>query len=194
MLDEATLRQLQGVTTLEAGYHRFFARIRLEAQDMGTLLETTFDRVFSAGEEALIQFAETGKVQFRDLASSVVKDLLRIYAHALLVQAIGALAPGSTSAASAAGAQLTPRAEGGTVQPGRAYLVGEEGPEPFYPGRIGTIAPAAQSAPATVNVQVVNVDDPKMVPAAIARGDADEAILNVLSRNPQKANRALGQS
>lgn len=33
------------------------------------------------------------------------------------------------------------RAAGGPVIPGRAYLVGEEGPEPFIPGTPGTILP-----------------------------------------------------
>lgn len=34
-----------------------------------------------------------------------------------------------------------PRASGGPVQAGKTYLVGEEGPEPFVPGRSGTILP-----------------------------------------------------
>lgn len=34
-----------------------------------------------------------------------------------------------------------PRASGGPVQAGKTYLVGEEGPEPFIPGRSGTILP-----------------------------------------------------
>lgn len=34
-----------------------------------------------------------------------------------------------------------PRASGGPVQAGKTYLVGERGPEPFVPGRSGTILP-----------------------------------------------------
>lgn len=36
---------------------------------------------------------------------------------------------------------LTPHAAGGDVSPGQGYLVGEKGPEPFFPGVSGSIAP-----------------------------------------------------
>jgi hypothetical protein len=39
------------------------------------------------------------------------------------------------------GLSLTPHAAGGDVSPGQGYLVGENGPEPFFPGISGTIAP-----------------------------------------------------
>jgi hypothetical protein len=40
-----------------------------------------------------------------------------------------------------AGASLVPRAEGGPVGPGTAYLVGEQGPEVFVPKQPGVIVP-----------------------------------------------------
>lgn len=51
------------------------------------------------------------------------------------------------------------RANGGPVSPGKAYLVGERGPELFTPSRAGAIVPngagAARMAPAKVVVQAV---------------------------------------
>jgi phage-related minor tail protein len=47
------------------------------------------------------------------------------------------------------------RAKGGTVMGGKAYMVGERGPEPFFPGRSGSIVP--NSSIGGTNV-VVNVD------------------------------------
>lgn len=54
--------------------------------------------------------------------------------------AIGRAITGSTPAT--AGKKLPGRAKGGSVSAGKAYMVGENGPEPFVPGRSGTIIPA----------------------------------------------------
>lgn len=46
-----------------------------------------------------------------------------------------------------------PRAEGGDVSPGRWYMVGEDGPEPFVPSVPGTIYPnGTQLGGSTTNI------------------------------------------
>src|SRR5690606_27733362 len=47
------------------------------------------------------------------------------------------------------------RASGGPVVPGKAYLVGERGPELLVPGMAGTVIPNHRLTP-QVTVQVVN--------------------------------------
>lgn len=49
--------------------------------------------------------------------------------------------PGGGATAWVNGVPLPGRASGGPVTAGRAYMVGENGPEPFIPGRSGTILP-----------------------------------------------------
>lgn len=51
-----------------------------------------------------------------------------------------------------------PRADGGPVMGGTAYLVGERGPEIFMPSSSGTILPNSTTANTTVNVNVVGAD------------------------------------
>jgi hypothetical protein len=54
------------------------------------------------------------------------------------------------------------RASGGSVQPGRAYLVGERGPEPFIPSTAGTIMPTGSlqsSSNITVNLTAIDTKD-----------------------------------
>ena len=67
-----------------------------------------------------------------------------------------------------------PHATGGPVMPGRAYLVGERGPEPFFPGVSGTIGTNAAMRSAfggsTTNHLPVYVD---------ARGSNDPAAVNM---------------
>ncbi len=61
------------------------------------------------------------------------------------------------------------RAEGGPVQSGKAYLVGERGPEIFAPAMSGQIIPNGASG-MTINVDARGAGDPAMVEAAVRRG------------------------
>lgn len=86
-------------------------------------------------------------------------------------------------------------AAGGQVTGGRPILVGERGPELFTPPSSGSIVPnvninqAAQAAP-TVNV--INVSDPGEIPAGIETPDGEQAVINVIQRNPDQVRRLLG--
>lgn len=70
---------------------------------------------------------------------------------------------------------LIPHATGGPVMPGRAYLVGERGPEPFFPGVSGTMGTNAslrslgnvQHGPYYVDAR--GASDPAAVHAAVHR-------------------------
>jgi hypothetical protein len=111
----------------------------------------------------------------------------------------GAGAAGTASAGSEGGAvavsTLPFRAGGGPVSSSGAFLVGERGPEVFQPPRSGRIIPNEQigeSMRPTVNVQVVNVTDPKEVTSVISSKEGEEVILNVLSRNRGRARQAIG--
>jgi len=187
------LRQLQGATDLASGFERAFARIAAEANDLASVGEDIVNVFANNATNAIIEFARTGEFSFKAFASAILEDITRIIARLLVVQAItaavnafgGGTGAGGTTALLGAAGVGQPRAQGGTVQPGTAYPVGEEGPELFVPNRTGTIVPnpaSVQPAPQPVTVQVVNVQNPNAVPDAIAEGLADEAIVNVLTR------------
>ncbi len=141
---------------------------------------------------------------FDGLLSSFVQTLQRMAAEALSAELFKILAEKFTSlGASGGGGFLSTilgglgaafggaRADGGPVQPGKQYLVGEEGPEMVSFDRAGSVTPAAQTAAAmtpaapqvNVPVQVVNVQDPNEIPAAMQGTAGQQAILNVLTRN-----------
>ena len=80
------------------------------------------------------------------------------------------------------------------MMPNRSYLVGEDGPEMVTPGRTSAVTPNASNvaqAPAPVKFQVVDVQSEDDIPNAIESGGSDEAILNMLARNKDKANQVL---
>jgi phage-related minor tail protein len=195
--EKMELRSLEASTALEDGFTRAFIKIRNEAEDLAAVGEAVVNTFADNATDALVEFAQTGKLSFKDLANSIVNDLIKIIARLLVVQALSALPIGGGGAAGGlAGAASSfggARAEGGTVQPGRSFLVGENGPETFIPDRTGTIAPAKGQnvEPPVTNVQVINVSDPDEVPNNIESGASDQAILNVIARHPDKVKQVL---
>jgi hypothetical protein len=86
---------------------------------------------FSGGLKGMLQgFSET----LRRMAAEIV-------ANKLLTSFLGRLAGSSNSFFSSIGESFTPRAMGGPVSAGGNYLVGERGPELFFPGVSGMIMP-----------------------------------------------------
>ncbi len=115
-------------------------------------------------ETALARAARSGKFAFEDLANVAAKALADIAAAALKVELGGAAGSGATAGLSGLVSGLLGlpgRATGGPVGPGRAYLVGERGPEVFVPTSSGRVEVAGgQRAAAAVNV-TVNVAAPR---------------------------------
>jgi hypothetical protein len=73
-------------------------------------------------------------------------------------------------------------ADGGVTQPGKAYVVGERGPELFVPGQTGTVVPNHQMGGGS-SVRIINVIDPSLVSDYLNSPGGDQAIVNVLQRN-----------
>jgi len=202
----AQIAALEASTAVEDGFTRAFLKITQEARNFAAVAEQSVNIFTDGATNAITDFLTTGEDRWKEFGESILNELTRILVRLLLVQAISAAVGlvgggggGITNAAANAGSQvatsqLQGRASGGTVQPERSFIVGEEGPELFVPNRTGTIVPNAasvQSEPPQVNVQVVNVDDENAVPSAIEGGTSDEAILNVLARNKSRVSQVI---
>ncbi len=141
--------------------------------------ERAFDRIGSAITEAFVQ-GGAAAVDFKAVAlgvlSEILQEMFRIVALNPLKEAFGQFVgglnlfgSGGTSGGGVnpgvgpGGLGFThfggPRASGGPVSAGSAYLVGEKRPELFVPRTDGTIIPQVPSAmpsPPPVIVQVIN--------------------------------------
>ncbi|MGL6043743.1 MAG: tail tape measure protein [Sandaracinobacteroides sp.] len=117
--------------------------------DLGQSAETAGRGI----ESALRQAARSGRLEFEDLGRAAARALGDIAAAALKLDGgglSGLLGPIGTGLLGSPG-----RATGGPVAPGRAYLVGERGPELFVPtasGRVETGGAARGPISVTVNV------------------------------------------
>jgi tetratricopeptide (TPR) repeat protein len=117
-------------------------------------------RAMKGVEDAIIDAAQTGRLEWRGLVNSILADLARLVIQRTITGPLaGALSSGLSSLFSGgapvpavSGASLSPRAMGGPVFPGRAYRVGEFGPETFIPSGGGRIEPRGGGV--TVNLSI----------------------------------------
>ena len=108
---------------------------------------------------SMVDGTKSVKDAFKDMASSIIKELYRIYVvkkiTGMITGAIDArFAPDVAKTAAVAGVA----ANGGPVQAGQRYVVGERGPEMFTPNVSGTITPNSQMGGNGVTVvQNINI-------------------------------------
>ncbi|NSX15977.1 phage tail tape measure protein [Cupriavidus taiwanensis] len=169
-------------TDFQLGTSRALENYRDSAANVAAQTEDMFSRAFSNMEDALVDFAMTGKLNFSDFARSVISDLIRIQTRSALSGIFGQLGgsllgmAGDATGTSIGGVygpetqagldslvnSVSTRASGGGAQAGVPLLVGERGrPELFVPDSNGTIIPdnvlarqgAQQAAPMSVEIR-----------------------------------------
>ncbi len=117
--------------------------------------ERLFTNAFKGMEDALVSFVQTGKVDFKSLANSIISDLIRIQIQNSIMKPLaqatsGMSLPGMFSSAGNFLSGLF-KADGGPVAGGQPYIVGEQGPEWFVPNGAGTIVPNGKSPVTTAS-------------------------------------------
>lgn len=126
----------------------------------------------SAFEDAVI---EGGKL--RDVLGGMAKDVAKVFLREQVTKPVATALAGAFS-----GMFGGARAEGGPVMGGRAYLVGERGPELFMPGASGQVVPNGGMG-VTINQTIYNNAD---TPTA-----AREAVYSMLPLIGEVAVRAV---
>lgn len=122
-----------------------------ETEKAGKQTYEIFTQSFKGLEDALLEFVRTGKLSFSSLVDSILADMARIAIQkavtAPMAKWIGSLFGGF-------------KADGGPVDTGKTYVVGERGPELFVPKTAGTIVPNhAMGGGGVVINQTVNVGE-----------------------------------
>lgn len=148
-----------------------------------------FSQAGSRIENSLLAAVRRGSLGFEDLKRIAFSALDSIAAHALQ-SGISSLFGGSNGGLGGLLGQsigalfgLPGRATGGQVSPGRAFIVGERGPEVFVPTSSGTVhANAAQGAPRQ-DVQVaIQLAVPRSMAAPTAMQRSSRQVASVVKR------------
>jgi hypothetical protein len=108
--------------------------------------QEAFQSVIGNMESAIDRFVKTGKLSFKDLARSIITDMIAIQMKAAAMRFLGAAfgafsGGGATPYQPAAVMGMPGYADGGMPEVGRPSIVGERGPEIFVPRSAGTIIP-----------------------------------------------------
>ena len=188
-MDEEIERLVVAVRADTRGFARDVAEMR------GSLEGGFGSGVEKAGallENTLIRAIRTGKLGFEDLkrvALSVLADI----AAATIRSGIDSILSGGggnrqggllTSLTSILTSGLPGRATGGPVSPGRAFMVGERGPEVFVPTSSGSIAQVSGRGSRDVRVSIAVNAPAGTAPDMLARSSRQVArsVRNALLR------------
>lgn len=193
-----TLVRLSELLEQNAISQETFNRGVLAAQEnYGKSMEKSNEFLRRASENVQDIIADSLVNGFEDGAKGMLRTfvsmLLRMQAEALaakIATAIfgagvgggGGIGGAIATAVTAAGS----RDSGGRGEPGKAYMIGTGAqPEMFVPDTPGSFIPRDQLTPqVTVTPQIINVKDPSEIPSAMQSREGEQAILNVITRNP----------
>lgn len=141
--------------TFQAGWETAYSNFVEKAKDSSSLGAQAFTSMADSMNSALDNFVSTGKLSFSDLASSIIKDLIKIQLKAQATSLFSSLLGGmgfggggfpslDTSAVDAGGVLsggILGFADGGSPPVNQVSMVGERGAELFVPRSAGTIIP-----------------------------------------------------
>jgi hypothetical protein len=130
------------------------------ATNAAAAAKTAFTDAFKNMEDALVTFMQTGKLNFKTFADSVIADIIRIQVRQNITGPLASNVGGAMSwlgnilgpstQAAAPVAELAFAAGGGPVSAGSPYVVGEQGPEMFVPSTSGNVIPNSSMGGVTV--------------------------------------------
>lgn len=159
------------------GFAQSMKKLSEQMKDTQAQLTNVATRGLKSLEDNLVDVvmqAKTAKEAFRDMARSILADIVRMQIQQQIVAPISAAIPNFFSGE---------RAMGGPVTAGRPYIVGERGPELFVPGRNGGIVPNSRLGGSGVVVnQTIN----------LTTGVSQTVRAEVLNMLPQIADAAKG--
>jgi len=156
--------------TFTAGWDSAFREYTDSATNAAKQAQQIFTRVTSSMEDAFVNFAKTGKFEFKSMINSIIEDLLRMQIKATMAKLMG-LGGGTGATGGLFGGKIIPGilASGGPVSSNRPYIVGERGPELFMPGVNGQMFPnSALGGGQSVVYNIQAVDAPSFQ-ALVAR-------------------------
>ena len=154
IIDDKEFNQAREQLSIQSGakIKEAYDKERAEVKKLGEGFTNAMDSAFG---DAFSQLLEKGKIDFKEFTLSLIRDLAKVYVQMQILRPIAGYLgnglsgmigdAGGVAGAAASGGWSTSvipgLASGGPVEPGKPYLVGEEGPEVIVPERASPAAP-----------------------------------------------------
>lgn len=145
MLDQERER----FNTFGFGLRKVVVEYSEAVQDVARQTEDAVGNIVSSLEDTLTEFFKTGKFNWRDFLSDIANEMARFAARNAVMQFMKLFAMGGGGGG--IGGMLSSifggfRENGGPVQAGKSYVVGEKRAEVFTPGTSGYIHPEVRQS------------------------------------------------
>lgn len=195
-MDKLRMKMLETDKSASAGLERGLLRIKDEFSNVGQLVEDSFVDAFKGAEDALVEFAMTGKLKLGDLFKQIEADLIRIQIRQSITLPLAEMMQGMAGGggggffseiASGIGGFFSSifgggKSGGGPVNAGGSYIVGESGPERLFMGQnSGYIAPnRGGSGGVQINQTIINNSAKAQVKTQQSRDSSGNVDLRVM--------------
>ena len=181
-MDEEIERLTVSVRADTQGFARDVAELRAQLDGplgssvnrAGALIENALGRAIRTGKFGFEDLKRVGLSVLAEIASAAVRSAVGGGGGSGGGQGGGLLALGLSALGSLLGGSPG-RATGGPVSPGRAYMVGERGPELFVPTSSGTVVAPRQGGARDVRISIAVNAPAGTAPEALARSSRQVA-------------------
>jgi lambda family phage tail tape measure protein len=141
-LGSAYDQQIKNLTDPIAGAKNGLKDIGSTLTSVGQQMQSVIGGAFTKLEDNLVSLALTGKAHWADLFKSIADGLMKIAMNQMFQMLFNSMAGSGNGLLSSIGGVFGGgHADGGDVNPGSVYRVGEQGTELFAPGVSGSIIP-----------------------------------------------------
>lgn len=193
-------RMAEADNTITGGISAGFLELANRSKDLGKNVQNFVVGAFDKATDALIEFATTGKFEFRAFVADLLKQLAKLALQQAIAGAFSAAFGGGGGAGGIFGGLFGGGGGGApAAQNGLDTVIGGSGGTDSQlvafrgtPGeRVQVTTPGQQNQPTqpivvqAPPVNITNVQNPDDIPLGIESAEGEQAVLNVLSRNSE---------
>ena len=187
---EAAKKGFEESRRWSTGWNRAMKQYVENATNAAQRAQDVFTTATQNMEEAIVQFAKTGKFEWRSFVSSIVEELLRQQVRELIAKTFGGMSAPATGGGGGGGGilgaigGLLGFANGGIIPTNGPVIVGERGPELLMGAAGRNVIPNNQLGGQTTVVYNINAVDAMSFKQMVAR---DPSFIYAVSQQGAKS-------